>query len=320
MRPRGRTASVCGALAGVAAVALAAGTTAIPGAGAATPVGLPLASGVTTPAVASVALPMGDLGDLANTFWELFLQPSSGTPWTLRTPPGVADNGGITVAASPAGAVTVGFVPSFLLRFSPLARSTDGGTSWSSGLLAAPLAATPDALAEGPAGAFAVVGSGAGQRVLAGNGLSGWRTVTTVRSLARATTACTVRRITAVAPATSGSGPGPVLGVQCAQPGRIGVLARSPGSPGAGATAATAWSSIGPRLGGGGTGTVSVLRLEADAPGLTGLAGRAPRRHGRPGGLLAGRRAGGMVAVTRLGGAAGLERAGHRHRRRLRSG
>jgi len=278
VRRRRRAASVCGALTGAAVVALAAGgSMAAPGTGAATPIVIPLASGVTTPAMASVALPMGDLGHLENTFWELFLQPSAGTAWTLHTPPGVADNGGVAVAVSPAGPVTVGFLPSFLLRFSPLARSTDGGTSWSSGLLPAPLADTPDALAEGPTGAFAVVGTGTAQRVLAGNGLSGWSSVTTIRSLARTATGCTVRRITAVAPATSGAGP--VLGVQCAQPGRIGVLSRSPGTAGGGATAATAWSSIGPRLAGGGSsasrasGAVSVLRLETSAAGLSGLAG-----------------------------------------------
>ena len=146
----------------------------------------------------------------------------------------MADNGGITVAASPAGAVTVGFLPSFLLRFSPLARSTDGGTSWSSGLLPAPLAATPDALAEGPAGAFAVVGAGA-----AATGAGGQRTVRLAHrdhdprpgpdgdGLHRA---ADHRR----GAGGVGLGPGPVLGVQCAQPGRIGVLARSAGSPGAG--------------------------------------------------------------------------------------
>ena len=65
---------------------------------------------------------------------------------------------------------------------------------------------------------------------------------------------------------------------------------------------------------------MSVLRLEANAAGLAGLAGTRTGGAIRAGGLLAERRAGRMVAVARVAGAEGLERAGHRHRRRLRSG
>ena len=259
-------------LTAAATVALTAGgAMAAPETDAASPLAVPLASGVTTPDLASVALPMGDLGQFVNTFWELFLQPAAGTAWTLQTPPGVADNGGIAVSVSPAGQVTVGFLASFRLHFSPLARSTDGGTKWSPGLLPAALTTAPDALAEGPAGTYAVVGTGGVQRVLAGNGLSGWSTVTTSRSLAGSATGCAVRRITAVVSAAPGASP--VLGVQCAQPGRIGVLTRSADASGARAIGGATWSSVGPRLGAGATGTVNVLRLEAGATGLSGLAG-----------------------------------------------
>jgi hypothetical protein len=254
-------------LVGAIATAVTAGATV---AAAPAPVAIPLVSAATTPALASVALPMGDLGQFDDTFWELFLQPSAGAAWTLHTPPGVADNGGIAVGASAAGPVTVGFMASNLLRFSPLARSTDGGSNWSPGYLPAALAVVPDALAEGPAATSAVVGTGAGQLVLTGNGLSGWSTVASTRSLARVT-GCAVRRITAVAPASAAARP--VLGVQCAQPGRIGVLTPSPGAPGAGGSGATTWSSVGPRLAVRATGTATVLRLESSGAGLGGLAG-----------------------------------------------
>ena len=231
-------------------VALAAGVMAAPGAGAAPAPGLPLASGVTTPAMASVALPMGDLGHLENTFWELFLQPSAGTTWTLRTPPGVADNGGIAVAVSPAGAVTVGFLPSFLLRFSPLARSTDGGTSWSSGLLLRPAGGHARRPRRGagrrpsPSSARAPR-----QRVLSGNGLSGWTTVTTDpqpgprrrRAPCAGSPPWRQRR-----PAGSGAR----RPVRAARPHRrAGPLGRPAAVPAA--TAGATWSSIGPRLAGG---------------------------------------------------------------------
>jgi hypothetical protein len=265
---RGPGALVGSALVGVIAAAVTTGgTTGAVTAPAPPPVAIPLVSAVTTPAVASVALPMGDLGQFDDTFWELFVQPPAGTPWSLRTPPGVADNGGITVGASAAGPLTVGFMASNLLRFSPLARSTDGGSNWSPGYLPNALAAVPDALADGPAGISAVVGTGAAQLVLTGKGLSGWSTVASTRSLARVT-GCAVRRITAVAPAPAAAGA--VLGVQCAQPGRIGVLTPSPAAPGG--TWGTTWSSVGPRLAGGATGTATVLRLESGGAGLGGLA------------------------------------------------
>ena len=99
VRPRGAPLP-CGALAGVAAVALAAGTTANTGRRRGDAVGLPLASGVTTPAAASVALPMG-----TSATWRT---PSGSCPPALLGHPvdvahatGSGRNGGITVAVSP---------------------------------------------------------------------------------------------------------------------------------------------------------------------------------------------------------------------------
>ena len=68
------------------------------------------------------------------------------THWSLVTPPGVADNGGLVESAS-AGAVVVGVVPSGLLRFSPLAQSAHSGGSWAPAFLPGALAPLPDALA-----------------------------------------------------------------------------------------------------------------------------------------------------------------------------
>jgi hypothetical protein len=106
----------------------------------------PLVSAVSTSTDSWVTLPMGDLSDPSTTFWELFHAASGSSHWSLVTPPGVADNGGL-VQSSSAGAALVGVLPSDLLRFSPLAQSADGGGSWVPAFLPGALAPVPDALA-----------------------------------------------------------------------------------------------------------------------------------------------------------------------------
>ena len=127
-------------------------------------------------------LPIGELGDPSNTFWELLYAGPGSSHWTVVTPEGVADNGGIVAGVSPVSA-DVGVLPSGLLHFSPLARSTDGGRTWNSALLPGALAARPDALA-GPA----VVGGQAravvGRSVLRATAdLSSWSRATSVAAL-----------------------------------------------------------------------------------------------------------------------------------------
>jgi hypothetical protein len=230
-----------------------------------------LASGVSTPAQSSVSLPMGHLGDPDNTFWELFLQPTGSTSWTLRTPPGVADNGGLAVAVPSDGPVTVGFLPSQLLRFTPLARTTDGGKTWSPGDLPASLVAGPDTLAGGssdPAVAVAVA-TGSGQTVLSSSNLSEWHPLVTTKALASSVKDCDVQRVTAVV----SDGSYPILGVRCSRGGRIGVLFPTATATVSNRSAATTWTSGGPRLTGDSTGVATVLRLEAGASPSTGAAG-----------------------------------------------
>lgn len=213
-------------------------------------VSVPIGASTTTPAGSSVVVAMGHLDDPANTFWELFLRPAGSSSWALHTPPGVASNGGLTLSASPSGSLTVGFLVSANLKFSPVAQSVDGGDHWSPGELPAALTPTPDAVVVGPSGALAVV---AGQRVLQESGdLSTWKTLTSTRALRRAAPSCGVVGITAVAYAA-----GPLVGVSCAHAGGVGILAGS-GS----------WHDIGPSL----TGTASVLRLVSTASGVSGLA------------------------------------------------
>jgi hypothetical protein len=213
-------------------------------------VSVPIGASTTTAAGSSVVVAMGHLDDSANTFWELFLRPAGSASWVLHTPPGVASNGGLALSASPSGSLTVGFMVSADLKFSPVAQSTDGGDHWSPGELPAALTSTPDALATGPSATLAVV---AGQRVLQESGdLSTWKTLTSTRALRRAAPSCGVVGVTAVAYAA-----GPLVGVSCAHAGGVGILAGS-GS----------WHDIGPSL----AGTSSVLRLVSTASGVAGLA------------------------------------------------
>ena len=93
---------------------------------------------------------MGGSAASDNNFWQLFVRPAGASRWSLVTPPGVADNGGLVAAGTPASLIT-GFRPSQDLAFSPLATSTDTGQAWTPGLLDADLADVPDAIAADPA-------------------------------------------------------------------------------------------------------------------------------------------------------------------------
>ena len=93
---------------------------------------------------------MGGSAAQENNFWQMFYRQAS--TWRLATPAGVADNGGLVVAGTPAGPLLTGFLPSQDLTFSPLATSTNSGASWSAaGPVDPGLADVPDALAAGPA-------------------------------------------------------------------------------------------------------------------------------------------------------------------------
>ncbi len=94
---------------------------------------------------------MGGSAASHNNFWQLFVRPAGASGWSLATPQGVADNGGL-VAAGASTSLVVGFRPSQNLTYSPLATSTDTGKNWTPGLLDAGLANTPGAIAVAPSG------------------------------------------------------------------------------------------------------------------------------------------------------------------------
>jgi hypothetical protein len=220
----------------------------------------PLVSAVSTSTDSWVTLPMGDLSDPSNTFWELFHAASGSSHWSLVTPPGVADNGGL-VQSSSAGAALVGVLPSDLLRFSPLAQSADGGTSWVPAFLPGALAPVPDALAYDaapPGSAIALLGGG---RALNGPvGLSSWSPLVTAAALSRVSPDCSVDGLDGAALLPSGA---PLIATGCRRGGHIGLFTRT----------AAAWRSVGLTLGSPLRGAATtVLRVQSTAATTTVLA------------------------------------------------
>jgi hypothetical protein len=222
----------------------------------------PLASAVSTSTGSWAIAAMGRLNDPSNTFWELFFRAPAATRWSLVTPPGVADNGGL-VAGTSSGPLTIGFEPSQLLRYSPLAQTTDGGAHWTPALLPTALAAVPDALAYEPAGpgvagrALALVRSG----VLASTAsLAIWVPLVSTSVLNTAgTRSCGVNGIGALA---LGPGDVPLVGTGCRRAGQVGVFTQT----------GRLWQSVGPTLGGSLSGSATgVLRLDVAGSLTAGL-------------------------------------------------
>jgi hypothetical protein len=212
---------------------------------------------------------MGHLDDPLNTFWQL-LALSGGSPWELATPPGVASNGGV-VATTGTGSVLAGFEPTNALRFSPLARSTDQGSTWSPGILPAGMAPVPEALAENGAGhSLALLRTSAGT-VLGNDGdLSSWTSVTSANALAPlpGPRGCHLTRLTAVAFDAAGT---PLVGASCSRGGQAGIFASTP----------TGWESVGPGIPGAGSVPTEVIRLDQTATATGALVVTGEGAHAR---------------------------------------
>jgi hypothetical protein len=204
---------------------------------------------------------MGGSAATENRFWELFTRPATGGKWELVTPPGVADNGGLA-AADVRGSVTVAFQPSQGLSFSPLALTSDAGKTWGTGLIDAPVASVPDALAASGGGGgnggtmLALLGNGAiDQAAGADTGTStststgtGWSRLAAPGAVAASPAGrqCQITGLTGVAYTSSGT---PLAAASCARPGVAGIFARS----------GNTWTAAGPAVPGGRP--TQVLRL-----------------------------------------------------------
>lgn len=199
---------------------------------------------------------MGGSAASHNNFWQLFVRRANTGRWSLATPEGVADNGGL-VAAGGNGSLVVGFRPSQELAYSPLATSTDAGLNWTPGLLDAALADTPGAIAVGPSGrTLTLLQDGTIEAApTADDAAAGrWMPLATLKALAASAPgrSCGLKGMTAV---SFGPDQNPIAAGSCVRPGAAGVFTDAGGT----------WRSAGLTLptGGPDMGTVRVLGLTA---------------------------------------------------------
>jgi hypothetical protein len=244
-----------------AGLAAGCGTQHAPGAAPAPPApSAPLATSLVTGQGSYAVTLMGGPNGSQGGFWQLFVRPAGSARWSLATPEGVADNGGL-VAASGGSSLVVGFRPSQNLAFSPLATSTDSGRHWAPGLLDAPLAGSPDALAVAPSGALlAVLADGSVQTAPTATAAAAghWARLTTLSALA-ATAAGRACGLVGVQSVAFGPGNTPLVAGSCARPRVAGVFAEVGG----------VWQVVG------GSGLVLPAAFGRDRVQVLGLAGNA---------------------------------------------
>ena len=220
----------------------------------------PLSTSLVTAQGTWAVAVMGGSAASHNNFWQLFVRPAGASRWSLVTPEGVADNGGL-VAAGASTSLVVGFRPSQNLTYSPLATSTDTGKNWTPGLLDAGLADTPGALAIGPSGrSLAVLQDGTISTAPTASAAAAgqWTPLTTLKALAASAPgrSCELVGVNAV---SFGPGNNPMVAGSCARPGVAGVFTDSGGT----------WRSAGLVLAE--KGPVQVLGLAATAGGNVAL-------------------------------------------------
>ena len=211
-------------------------------------------------------LVMGGSAASEDNFWQLFTRPAGSATWTLVTPPGVADNGGLVMAPAGRGPLVVGIRPSQGLTFSPLATTSDDGETWTPGLLDAGLADDADSLAvESSSGQqFALLGNGTIEQApsaAASQHVPGWSKLAAQGSIASSASArsCRLSSLNAITVTQSGQ---LLAGGACDNPGTAGIFGYSGG----------AWHAAGPALPGTVAGDrVQVLRLTATPAGNVAL-------------------------------------------------
>ena len=184
----------------------------------------PLATSVEAGGGTWATVPMGNLTQPLNTFWQLFYRSNGSTSWSDKVQAtAVATNGGLVLAAA-GKSLSVGVRPSNDLTFSPIISTVDSGRSWSNGLLTQGLAAHPEALATGPGGtALAIVDGRRGGEVLnSTQGLSSWRPLVSTNALSSGPSGrtCGLRAVTAVGYASGTA----VLGASCDRSGATGIF------------------------------------------------------------------------------------------------
>ena len=285
MNPRPSRRAASSTVAACLFVCLAGLSVCVPSASGAAPSGVPLSSAIETGGGSWAVLPMGDLSSPSNTFWQVLHEAPGSSQWSVVTPQGVADNGGLVAGAS-AVSTLIGTLPSQHLRFSPLSVSVDGGSSWSPVLLPGGLAARPDALADAggaSTGSLALVGTTV---LRARPGLASWSPLVSLRRLDRATPLCGATALDAVAVAPSGA---PLVATGCRRGGSVAVFTPLAGG----------WTQVGTTLSRRlGAQSTSVVRLVSGGPVTTALV--AAHRSGSDALVALWQKAGGWTASAPL--------------------
>jgi hypothetical protein len=177
----------------------------------------------------------------ADQFWQLFVLPAGGSPWFLRTPPDIATNGAIVLAApdaaGPGGSgksagaagktLVAGVRPSLDLGYSPITSTSDQGRNWTTSPPQSGLANVPDALAAAPGAGRLIALGRDGAVTVTGTADGNWAPLTTKRALAAAARDCDLTGLTAVAYTPAGT---PLVGGTCGQGGRAGLFAKTAGT------------------------------------------------------------------------------------------
>jgi hypothetical protein len=217
-----------------------------------------LATSLSTSGGASWAVvQMGGAAATHENFWELFVRPAGTTTWKLATPPGVASNGGLVMAATGATSLVAGFRPSQDLTFSPLVTTSDAGGLWSQNTPLSPgFGGGPYALAGTSDGRLLGLTDQGSIELRQGPGTA-WTRLSTQHALAgsAATRACGITALTGAAWTPAGD---PLVAAGCRKAGTAGIFALSAG----------AWHRAGPML------PAILSRDQVNVVGLATTAGR----------------------------------------------
>jgi hypothetical protein len=199
------------------------------------PARLSLATSAEYPDGSWAVLVMGGPAVRHNNFWQVFVRPGQAGAWKLATPPGVASNGGITVAAEGGPALAAAIRPSQDLSFSPVANSSDNGAKWAqAGLLSAPLAGYADALGAAPGGGLIALTRTGDVELRAHSGT--WTRLASQHTMAVAAgRGCLPVQLTSVAYSPSGAA---LVAGACTRDGRAAIFRLAGGH----------WSRTGPVL------------------------------------------------------------------------
>ena len=216
------------------------------------PAALSMATSAGTASGTWAVVVMGGPAATHNDFWQLLTRPPGSWTWRLATPPGVASNGGLVAAPAGGRSLVAAFRPSQGLSFSPLAITGDGGTVWSAGVLDAPLAGLPGALAASPGDGRLLALLKGGAAELSAPGGTRWARLATLHSLA-STAAGRRCGISGLTGASFGPSNLPVLAGTCTRRATAGVFTLRAGT----------WHLAGPVLPPALAGPVRVLTLSA---------------------------------------------------------